>query len=148
MRSTLGIPRHNVIAKSRSTLMTWLKDQCSRGRPEHCNAVTATLLFELTVYLRSWNNHFCDVRGHTVDGVTAVFEQVRLMSLPNVNHTKTTVCTAVNTDAQIHLTPRQTKFRHVWNCAKAKPAVRMSHKRVFFEFEQFRQKRIQSYSGR
>ncbi|ATV21136.1 hypothetical protein PSYTB_28915 (plasmid) [Pseudomonas amygdali pv. tabaci str. ATCC 11528] len=125
--------------------MAWLKDECSRGRPEHCNAITATLLFELTVDLCSWNNHFGDVRGHTVDGVTTVLEQVRLMSLPNVNHTKTTVCTAVNTYAQIHIPSRQTKFRHVWNCAKAKPATRMGHKRVFFEFEQFRQGRIQSH---
>ncbi|KPX72583.1 Orf13 [Pseudomonas amygdali pv. photiniae] len=63
------------IAKPRSTLMAWLKDECSHGRPEHCNAITATLLFELTVDLCSWNNHFGDVRGHTVDGVTTVLEE-------------------------------------------------------------------------
>ena len=145
MRSTLGIPRHNVIAKPRHTLMTWFKDQCSHGRSEHCDAVTASLLFELAVNLRSWNNHFCDERGHTVNGVTAVFEQVRLMSLPNVNHAKTFVCAVVYTHAQKHLTTRQVKFRHVWNRAKAKPAIRMGYKRVLFEFEQFGQKRIQSH---
>ncbi|RMO82521.1 hypothetical protein ALQ33_200081 [Pseudomonas syringae pv. philadelphi] len=128
--------------------MTWLQDQRSRRRPEHCNAVTATLLFKFTVYLRSWHNHFCDMRGYTIDGGTTVLQQIRLMGLPNVNHTKTTVCTTVNTHAQIHRSPRQTKFRHVWNCAKAKPAVRMSYKRIFFEVEQFRQKQIQSHGGR
>ncbi|KQQ55031.1 hypothetical protein ASF66_21705 [Pseudomonas sp. Leaf129] len=117
--------------------MTWLKDQRSRCRSEHCNAIATALLFEFTVNLRSWDNHFCDVRGYTIDGCAAMLEQICLMGFPYVNHAKTTVCTPVNTHTQIDLPAGKVEFWHVWNRAEAKTPVRVSHKHVFFEFEQF-----------
>ena len=144
MRTFLRIPSHYVVAKTYDTLVSRLKNQCAHGRSQYCNSVAAPLLFEFAVDLRSRHDHFRQMSCYPVDCLATMLEQVCLMCFPYVYYAKTVVRSAMNTYTQIDFSSWQTECRHVWNRAEAETTIWVRDKRVFFEFEQFRQERIQS----